>query len=129
MRLLIEGGNRAVAVTNGRIAAPHGPFDHVIRIPDGEIRPGLINAHDHLHRNHYGRLGNPPYDNAYKWAADIQTNYAEAIARGRAIPRREALLRGAWKNLLSGVTYVLHHDAWESEFERDFPIKIVRIAN
>jgi cytosine/adenosine deaminase-related metal-dependent hydrolase len=129
MRLLIEAGNIAIGVEDGRIVDPSGAFDRVIALRDCELRPGLINAHDHLHRNHYGRLGNPPYDNAYEWAADIQTNYAEAIARRRTIPRREALLRGAWKNLLSGVTHVLHHDAWESEFERDFPVKIVRIAN
>src|ERR1700755_3096992 len=124
MRLLIEGRNRAVAMTNGRIVVPRGPFNHVIRIPDGEIRPGLINAHDHLHRNHYGRLGRPPYANAYRWAADIQNAFRDEIAEGRRMPRRQALLRGAWKNLLAGVTHVVHHDPWEVDFESGFPLTV-----
>ena len=44
------------------------------------------------------------------------------------MPRRQALLRGAWKNLLSGVTHVVHHDSWEPDFESDFPLTVIRIA-
>lgn len=129
MRFLIAAGNAAVAVDNGLVVAPEGPFDAVIHMPHGEVRPGLINAHDHLHRNHYGRLGRPPYCNAYEWAKDIQSRCAEEIARGRAMPRREALRIGAWKNLLAGVTHVVHHDVWESDFDRDFPARVIKIAN
>jgi cytosine/adenosine deaminase-related metal-dependent hydrolase len=129
MRLLIEAANATIAVENGTIVKPSGNFDQIVRSPAGEVRPGLINAHDHLHRNHYGRLGVPPYENAYAWASDIQQRHAAEIAHGRALPRREALLAGAWKNLLSGVTHVVHHDAWEDAFEVDFPINVVRIAN
>ena len=121
MRFLIVAGNAAVAVEDGRIVAPEGHFEIVIRAPAGEVRPGLINAHDHLHRNHYGRLGSPPYRNAYEWAKDIQSRHADAIARGRGMSRRDALLVGAWKNLLAGVTHVVHHDAWESDFDRISP--------
>jgi cytosine/adenosine deaminase-related metal-dependent hydrolase len=128
MRLLIEAANASVAIENGRIAEPGGKFDRVIR-SSGELRPGLINAHDHLHRNHYGRLGAPLYSNAPEWANDIQSRYADEIARGRLMPRRRALLAGAWKNLLAGVTHVVHHDSWEREFEEAFPVKVVRIAN
>src|SRR4029077_15897879 len=42
---------------------------------------------------------------------------------------RAALLAGAWKNLLGGVTHVVHHDRWESAFDVDFPINVVRIEN
>lgn len=129
MRLLIEAANAAVAIEGGYIVEPSGRFDRVIDIREGEIRPSLINAHDHLHRNHYGRLGAPPYTNAYDWAADIQTHFASRIAQGRQRPRREALLWGAWKNLLSGVTHVVHHDPWEADFDLDFPINVVRISN
>jgi len=128
MRLLIEASNSAVAIENGRICELAGKFDCVVR-SSGEARPGLINSHDHLHRNHYGRLGAPPYCNAYEWAADIQGRYAKEIARGREVPRRAALLAGAWKNLLAGVTHVVHHDPWERDFDVDFPIHVVRIAN
>ena len=112
-RILIEARNRTLAVEDGTITEAEGAFDLVLRFPDGEVRPGLINAHDHLHRNHYGRLGTPPYADAYAWGRDIQRRHRREIAEGRALPRREALLAGAWKNLLAGVTTVVHHDLWE----------------
>jgi len=127
MRLLIEAANTTIAVEDGVIAEPSGSFDHVVRAPHGEVRPGLINAHDHLHRNHYGRLGAPPYANAYEWARDIQGRNRIEIARGRGLPRREALLFGARKNLLAGVTHVFHHDAWEPDFENGFPLDVIRL--
>ena len=128
MRILIEAANATIGIEDGIVVAPSGRFDHVIAASDGELRPGLINAHDHLHRNHYGRLGNPPYANAYDWARDIQCRHAAEIARGREVPRRRALLIGAWKNLLSAVTHVVHHDPWEADFEGDFPLEVVRLA-
>lgn len=127
MRLLIEAANAAVGVEEGRIVAPEGAFDVHLRIPDGALRPGLVNAHDHLHRNHYGRLGDPPYANAYAWGRDIHQRHAGEIARGRAVPRRRALLRGAWKNLFAGVTTVVHHDPWEPDFDADFPVRVARV--
>lgn len=128
MRLLIEASNTRVAVENGIIVEPTGEFDCVVHMP-GEVRPGLINAHDHLHRNHYGRLGAPPYANARDWAEDIHVRYAKEVAKGRKVERRTALLTGAWKNLLAGVTHVVHHDAWEPDFDSGFPIHVVRVAN
>lgn len=129
MRLLIQASNAAVAVEDGRIAAPGGEFDAVVALPDAELRPGLINAHDHLHRNHYGRLGAPPYANAYQWAADVQQRHRDHIAEGRRKPRRDALLEGAWKNLFAGVTCVVHHDPWEPDFEDDFPLRVARVRS
>lgn len=129
MRFLIAAKNATVAIENGTIVEPAGHFATEIRVPSGEVWPGLINAHDHLHRNHYGRLGAPPYLNAYAWAKDIQSRHASEIAQGRTLPRRKALLIGAWKNLLAGVTRVVHHDPWEADFDVDFPIDVVRIAS
>ncbi len=128
MRLRVEAANGAVDVMDGRIAAPYGGFDRRIAIPDGLLYPGLINAHDHLRLNHFGRLGRGPYANAYEWAADIQYRHRQDIMTGRTAPRRAALLWGAWKNLLAGVTTVVHHDAWEPDFEHDFPLHVARIA-
>ncbi|HET6763847.1 MAG TPA: hypothetical protein VFH27_09240 [Longimicrobiaceae bacterium] len=125
MRVRIDAANASVGVEAGVIVSASGRFDVELRIPDGELRPGLINAHDHLHRNHYGRLGHPPYANAYDWGSDIHARCATAIAAGRALPRRRALLRGAWKNLLAGVTTVVHHDAWEPDFDASFPLRVV----
>src|SRR5580704_5847203 len=129
MRLLIEAANTTIAMEDGKIIEPSGKFDRIVRSSAGEVRPGLINAHDHLHRNHYGRLGAPPYANAHAWARDTQRRHAAEIARGRLLPRRCALLAGAWKNLLAGVTHVVHHDSCELDFNKEFPNKVVRIAN
>lgn len=128
MRILINARNRSVAIEGSRIVPEGGRFDIVINRPNSEVQPGLINAHDHLHRNHYGRLGSGLYRNAYHWAADIQLRFARRIARGRRMPRREALLTGAWKNLFAGVTTVVHHDAWERDFDHSFPIRVARVA-
>src|ERR1700761_964412 len=116
MRTLVEADNGAVAIAGDSIVALEGQFDRRIRILGGIIQPGLINAHDHLRLNHFGRLGDGPYSNAYDWAADIQHRHATRIAAGRALSRRTALLCGAWKNLLCGVTTVVHHDFWETGF-------------
>jgi len=128
-RLLIEARNRTIAVENGLIVEPAGRFDTVLRFPDADVRPGLINAHEHLHRNHYGRLGQPPYADAYDWAADIHRRHAAEIAAGRALPLREALLVGAWKNLFAGVTTLVHHDPWQSEFDDVFPLRVLAIPS
>jgi cytosine/adenosine deaminase-related metal-dependent hydrolase len=129
VRLLIEAADAALGVVDGVITPPRGRFDVKLRIPDGELRPGLINAHEHLHRNHYGRLGAPPYANAYEWGRDIHARDEARIAAGRALPRREALLRGAWKNLRAGVTTVVHHDRWELDFEEAFPLRVVPLPS
>lgn len=129
MRLLFVTRRRAVAVEGGMIVPAEGRFDLEIDLGDAEIEPGLINAHDHLHRNHYGRLGQPPYANAYDWAADIQRRHRRHIARRHTWSRREALLAGAWKNLFAGVTTVMHHDPSEADFARSFPIRVAPVAS
>lgn len=127
MRTLVSAANATVGIENDRIVPSSGHFDAVFSVPNAELRPGLINAHDHLHRNHYGRLGAPPYFNAYEWGRDIHARHGEAIAQGRAIARRDALLRGAWKNIVAGVTTVVHHDAWEDVFDEEFPLRVARV--
>jgi cytosine/adenosine deaminase-related metal-dependent hydrolase len=128
MRMLINARNRSIAIEGDRIVLEGGRYDVILDCADADVRPGLINAHDHLHRNHYGRLGHPTYPNVYRWAEDIQVRYRRRIAKRARVPRREALLAGAWKNLFSGVTTVVHHDRWETEFERAFPIRVARVA-
>ena len=126
MRYRIETGSNAIGVADNRLSAPHGSYDMTLRA-EGELRPGLINAHDHLHRNHYPRLGSPTYPDAYAWGRDLHERFPDEIARARALPRRDALLFGALKNLLGGVTTAVHHDAWELDFEHDFPLDVVRL--
>jgi cytosine/adenosine deaminase-related metal-dependent hydrolase len=127
--MLVKAHNRTVAVEDDRIVDEGGKFDIVIECRDADVHPGLINAHDHLHRNHYGRLGRGRYANAYHWAEDIQVRFRRRIEQRRRVPRRAALLCGAWKNLFAGVTTVVHHDAWELDFDRGFPIRVAEVAS
>jgi hypothetical protein len=118
---------REAAVQGGRLVDPRGSFPLSLDLGRGELRPGLINAHDHLHRNHYPRLGAPPYRDAYEWGQDIHARDAETIARARCVDRRDALLFGALKNLLGGVTTVVHHDPWEPAFNDGFPLRVASV--
>ncbi len=129
MRLRLVGGRRTVDVEGGRIVPPGGAPRLVldIEIEGAEVRPGLVNAHDHLHRNHLPRLGHPPYPNVYAWGDDLHDRFAPELARREALPRRQALLFGALKNLLGGVTTAVHHDPWDESFGGDFPIRVPRL--
>lgn len=129
MRYRVETGDAAVVVVDGRIADAATACDVTISVPDGTLLPGLINAHDHLHRNHYPRLGRPPYPDAYAWGRDIHRHDAAAIQRARALPLRTALLFGAFKNVIGGVTTVVHHDRWEPDFDDDFPVRVPRLRS
>jgi cytosine/adenosine deaminase-related metal-dependent hydrolase len=128
VRIRIETDDSAVVVVAGRIAdGATDACDVTISVPGGTLLPGLINAHDHLHRNHYPRLGRPPYPDAYAWGRDIHQHDTAAIERARALPLRTALLFGAFRNVIGGVTTVVHHDRWEPDFDDDFPVRVPRV--
>ena len=121
----------AIVIAGGRIADPNTAADLDVDLGAGVVMPGLINAHDHLHRNHYPRLGSPPYPDVYAWGEDLHSRFKSEIDRAKTLPRDRALLFGALKNLVGGVTTVVHHDKWESLFEEAFPIRVVplRVAH
>ncbi|MCU1381890.1 MAG: hypothetical protein JWL71_587 [Acidobacteria bacterium] len=105
----------------------HG--DTVLDLDGGFVVPGLVNAHDHLELNHYGRIkGRDRYDNASGWIADMAPRLsADPVLRnGRAHPLIERVFIGALKNLLSGVTTVAHHNPFYPELRRTMPIRVVR---
>jgi cytosine/adenosine deaminase-related metal-dependent hydrolase len=127
LRYRLRTAGLEIGVERERVVETRGHFDLTIELGSGELRPGLVNAHDHLHRNHFPRIGRPPYRDSYEWGRDIHEKDAGVIARARAIGRGDALLFGALKNLLSGVTTVVHHDAWEQAFEQGFPLRVIRV--
>jgi cytosine/adenosine deaminase-related metal-dependent hydrolase len=91
------------------------------------ILPGLINSHDHLEFNLFPRLGQGPYPNFGKWADDIFYPESSPIREHLSIPKQVRLWWGGIKNLLSGVTTVCHHNAYEkSIFGGDFPVRVVK---
>lgn len=117
-----SGGS--VTVAGNLIVESTSTAQFTIQLGVGSFHPGLINAHDHLHRNHYPRLGNPPYKSVYEWGQDLHDRFAPELERAKRIPNRDAMLFGAFKNLLGGVTTVVHHDAWDSHFDDAFPIRV-----
>lgn len=106
-----------------------------LKVKDGEteigcsgsfIYPGLINAHDHLEFNLFPRLGEPPYPNAYEWGKDLHRRWKSKIEEIQAIPLRYRLWWGAWKNLFSGVTRVVHHNPYYVHFRFAYPVDILK---
>jgi hypothetical protein len=89
---------------------------HIDSSPEKEIVlknvivfPGLTNSHDHLDFNLFPFLGNRIYENSRQWGADIHQQHEDVISKVLAIPRRERIIWGILKNLVSGVTTIVHH--------------------
>jgi len=98
----------------------------VINLEQFLILPGLINAHDHLEFNLFPRLGHGPYPNASRWAEDIYRPNEPPIREQLRIPKLLRLVWGGIKNLISGVTSVLHHNPYEAAvFGPDFPVRVI----
>jgi cytosine/adenosine deaminase-related metal-dependent hydrolase len=102
--------------------------DTVVDVEGACILPGLINAHDHLELNHYGRLKfRERYANVTEWIDDMRAALDDpAMKAARRHPLTERLFIGALKNLLAGATTVAHHNPYYSELRRTMPIRVVR---
>lgn len=91
------------------------------------VFPGLINAHDHLELNLFPKLGCGPYANASAWAKDIYRPHEPPVQQHLKVPKPLRLRWGGIKNLISGVTTVAHHNAFQPAFlEPSFPVRVVR---
>lgn len=105
------------------------PSDLVVDLEGAVVLPGLVNAHDHLELNHYGRQSSRDrYANASGWIADMGLRLGSdpAILAGRAHPLTDRLFIGALKNLLAGTTTVAHHNPFYPEMRRTLPIRVVK---
>ena len=71
--------------------------------------PGLINSHDHLEFSLFPRTGNRIYDDYISWGNDIHACNEDAINRVKNVPYELRFKWGLYKNLLCGVTTVMHH--------------------
>ena len=91
------------------------------------IYPGLINSHDHLEMNLYPKLGTPPYANYLDWAKDIYKPNTSPIREIEKVDIKDRLLWGGLKNLISGVTTVVHHNPWHIMLrKKEFPTKVLK---
>lgn len=90
------------------------------------VLPGLTNSHDHLEFGLFPNLGHGPYANFEQWAKDIHQTEGEVIRRQRKIPKDVRLWWGAIRNLLCGVTTVVHHNPVDPVLLGDgFPIRVL----
>ena len=80
-----------------------------IYFDDAYAFPGLINSHDHLEFNLFPQLGNRIYKNYLEWGIDIHMNNRTTIQQVLKIPKPIRTLWGIYKNLVSGVTTIVHH--------------------
>ncbi|MFQ5568033.1 MAG: amidohydrolase family protein [Rhodothermales bacterium] len=99
------------------------------RVVDGSgylALPGLINAHDHLDLNLFPRLGTPPYPNFYAWGRDIYHPEQSPIRDVLRVSLPDRLRWSAYKNLVSGVTTVVHHNPYHRRlFQKAYPVKVL----
>jgi len=122
---------RSIRFTTRVLAVNEAPHhaDTVVDLQGAWILPGLINAHDHLELNHYGRRKfREAYGNVSQWIDDMRPRLAddESLRAGQRHSLTERLFVGALKNLLAGVTTVAHHNPYYSELRRTMPIRVVR---
>lgn len=71
--------------------------------------PGLINSHDHLEFNLFPKLGNKAYKDYIEWGEDIHKQNKDVIDKIMRIPYALRVKWGLYKNLICGVTTVVHH--------------------
>jgi len=124
-------GVRSIRFTSKVLAIDEPPRrgDTVVDVRGAFVLPGLVNAHDHLELNHYGRLKfRDRYANVTEWIDDMRSQLTDdpRIRSARHHPLTERLFIGALKNLLAGATTVAHHNPYYSELRRTMPIRVVR---
>jgi len=78
-----------------------------LKIENGVLVPGLINAHDHLLGTYFPKVGNGPYENWLPWDNDLKS--APLYQERQQIDNRDLYLLGAYRNLVSAVTTVSDH--------------------
>lgn len=100
--------------------------DKVFRFDNHYLYRGLINSHDHLEMNLYPRMGQPPYNNYTEWARDIYRPNESPVKEIESIPIKYRLLWGGVKNLISGITTVIHHNPWHYSLAYNFPIRVLK---
>lgn len=110
---------RDVIVDGTRVGARAGRRARAIDLAGRRVLPGFVNGHDHLGFASFPPLGRPPYGSVYAWAEDVRAGQGDArAAAALVVGLRERLLLGGLRNLLAGVTAVVHHDDWHTALAR-----------
>jgi cytosine/adenosine deaminase-related metal-dependent hydrolase len=85
------------------------PDPFVLYFRDATVIPGLINSHDHLDFNCFQPFGNNRFSNYMEWGHQIHQKFRGEIKSVLDIPQNLRTQWGIYKNLISGVTTVVHH--------------------
>jgi len=120
---------RDLYTANGRVVDQPHHDALVVDLEGYTIFPGLVNAHDHLELNHFPRTKfRDVYDNAHQWGEDVNARLNdEPFKTLRSYPLRDRLFIGGLKNLLCGVTTVVHHGPpHKPMFRKDFPVRVLK---
>lgn len=119
--------SRDTIVETGRDISPKKK-EQVADFSGHFLYPGLINSHDHLEMNLYSRLGKPPYNNYTEWSKDIYKPKESPLKEIEKTDIDYRLMWGGLKNLISGVTTVVHHNPWKRVLGKDsFPVVVPKI--
>lgn len=127
-----EEGNiieRPIHIHQTRIAPQKNFAARIIDLAGFVVFPGLINSHDHLELNHYPRTRpQERYNNAHEWGEDCSALLnSEPFHTLRKAPLHEQVLIGALKNLLSGVTRVIHHNPLHRPLRKStYPVNVLQ---
>lgn len=102
--------------------------EKVLDLAGYRILPGLINAHDHLALNLLPHLGDPPYASIYRFAEEVYRPERSPIRQTLRASVSDRLWWGGYKNLISGVTTVVHHDPFPRRIllRPGFPVSVLR---
>ena len=128
---LSDEAARSLRIEGDRIVAlgePPQAGDRVVDLRGARVLPGLINAHDHLQWNHFPHIEYvPAYRHIGQWIADVNTRArADRSFWVSGASRDSRLAAGGFKNLLSGVTTVAHHDPLYPPLSQPgFPVRVV----
>jgi cytosine/adenosine deaminase-related metal-dependent hydrolase len=129
----LGAGMTSVRIVGDRIADVGGRPTHGDRVVDlagARLLPGLINAHDHLQFDNFSRTRfRDSHANVAEWIADVTAHRHRdsQLVAGISLDVESRLFAGGFKNLLSGVTTVAHHDAYHAAFDApDFPVRVPR---
>lgn len=100
--------------------------EDLLNLRDGLALPGLINSHDHLEFNLLPIGGNPSYVDLTAYAKEVYRPDQSPIREMLSITIPDRMFWGGYKNLISGVTSVCHHNPYHSVFETLFPVRVIK---
>ncbi len=105
-----------------------GRWERTLDLRGFRAVPGLINAHDHLALNLLPHLGEPLYKSLIHFAEAVHDPQQSPVRETLRASVADRLLWGGFKNLISGVTTVVHHDPFPRRvlLRPGFPVNVLR---